>query len=99
MRSSVLRRRKKPRREQAETQERWQRAQHPEGLGGRFTRDGEDWRLNRDVQECVIGLRALLPDLPPDPHREVEAWCESAEAWADKSDLSRRHGRGDHKAD
>jgi hypothetical protein len=66
--------RKKLRREQAETQERWPRAEHQRALGGRFTRGERDWRLNRDVRECVIGLRALLPDLPPDPRREVEAW-------------------------
>jgi hypothetical protein len=44
------------------------------------------WRLAEDVREYVEVLRDRLSDLSEEDARRVAAWCDWAEAWAERAD-------------
>lgn len=57
------------------------------------------WRLAEGVREYVEVLRDRLPELDEEDRSRVAAWCDWAEAWAERSDpaanVSRIAGLGE----
>ncbi len=44
------------------------------------------WRLAQETREYVAALRQRLPGLSDEDRERIVAWCDWAEAWADRTD-------------
>jgi hypothetical protein len=57
-----------------------------EGRAARLRGEVITWQLVRDVREYTGELRERLPELDEEDRTRIAAWCDWAEAWADRSD-------------
>lgn len=74
------------RRADEERRERERLAQIEQTRVDRLREEAGAWRLAEDAREYVEVLRNRLPELNEEDRSRVAAWCDWAEAWAERSD-------------